>query len=36
MIAAVKCGVIRAYMASVTSQILDTWQVVGPKREQRS
>ena len=32
MIAPVKCGVISAYMASVTGIISDTWQVVGPER----
>ena len=36
MIAPVKCGVIRAYMVSVTGQISNTWQVVGPRTERRS
>jgi len=36
MIAPVRCGVISAYMALVTGQISDTWQVVGPITERRS
>ena len=36
MIALVKCGMIGTYMASVTGQISDTWQVVGPRTERRS
>jgi len=36
MIAPVKCGMICAYMASVTGLISDTWKVVGPRTERRS
>ena len=36
MIPPVKCGVISAYMASVTGLISDTWQVVGPRTKRRS
>ena len=36
MIEPVKCGVINTYIASVTGQISDTWQVLGPRAERRS